>query len=85
MIYCKFASMKKKKSVAPKPPIDLLKRDKKVTVTFNEKEMNMMRSYLESNKISNQTRWIREVVMHYLWQKAEENYPTLFNENEIRK
>lgn len=45
----------------------------------------MMRTYLESNKISNQTRWIREVVMSYLWQKAEENYPTLFNENEIRK
>ena len=62
-----------------------LKRENKIAFSLNEKEFNMLRQYLESNKIENQSRWIREVVMGYLWQKAEDNYPSLFNEAEIRK
>jgi len=45
----------------------------------------MMRQYLEKHKIGNQSRWTREIVMSYLWKKAEEEYPMLFSENEIRK
>lgn len=88
IIYLKnrtFAKMKKRpaKKIEFKP--NSLKRENKITFSLNDKELNMMRQYLENNKIENQSRWIREVVMGYLWQKAEDNYPSLFNEAEIRK
>lgn len=76
--------MKKKQTLKPSVKIPL-KRENKATFTLNDKEFAMMRQYLDKHKIENQSRWIREVVMSYLWKKTEEDYPTLFNENEIRK
>ncbi|MFZ4456604.1 MAG: hypothetical protein ACOYOT_10310 [Bacteroidales bacterium] len=76
--------MKKKEPLKPSIKIPL-KRENKVTFSLNDKEFNMMRQYLDKHKIENQSRWMREVVMSYLWKKTEEDYPTLFNENEIRK
>lgn len=76
--------MKKKEPLKPSVKIPL-KRENKVTFSLNDKEFNMMRQYLDKHKIENQSRWMREVVMSYLWKKTEEDYPTLFNENEIRK
>ncbi|MDD2798842.1 MAG: hypothetical protein PHV20_09645 [Bacteroidales bacterium] len=75
----------KKKLPQKQPAKASLKRENKITFSLNEKEFNMMRQYLDKHKIENQSRWIREVVMSYLWKKTEEDYPTLFNENEIRK
>ena len=76
--------MKKREPLKPSIKVTL-KRENKVTFSLNEKEFNMMRQYLDKHKIENQSRWMREVVMSYLWKKTEEDYPTLFNENEIRK
>lgn len=76
--------MKKKPSLTPSVKLSL-KRENKANFTLNDKEYAMMKQYLEKHKIENQSRWIREVVMSYLWKKTEEDYPTLFNENEIRK
>jgi hypothetical protein len=75
----------KKKAPQCKSIKTILKRDNRIVFTLNEKELNMLRSYLDKNKIENQSRWIREVVMTHLWLKTEEQYPTLFNEHEMRK
>lgn len=77
--------MKKKIRLNTKPKKEILKREFKISFALNEKEYNMMRQYLGKHKIENQSRWAREVVMGYLWQKAENNYPSLFDESEIRK
>ncbi len=78
-------SMKKKISYKTDSKTLTLKRENKIAFSLNEKEYNMMRQYLDKHKIENQSRWVREVIMGYLWKKAEESYPTLFDESEIRK
>lgn len=77
--------MKKNSSGSQKNSSQSLKREHKISFTLNEKEYNMLRSYLEKHRISNQSAWAREQIMSYLWKKAEMEYPTLFNESEILK
>jgi len=77
--------MKKSKPNSSKANPQQLKREYKISFALNEKEYNMLRSYLTKHRISNQSAWVREQIMSYLWKKAEVEYPTLFNESEIRK
>ncbi|MDO5570633.1 MAG: hypothetical protein Q4F97_04110 [Bacteroidales bacterium] len=60
-------------------------RDFKVSFTLNEKEYNAVCRYLDKYKISNRNRWFRETILCHILQKMEENHPTLFSENEMRR
>ncbi|MEG1587621.1 MAG: hypothetical protein RR346_12190 [Bacteroidales bacterium] len=76
--------MKKK---AKSTPISdtVLQRDFRISFTMNEKEYNAVSRYLDKYKISNRNRWFRETILLHVLQKLEENHPTLFNENEMRR
>lgn len=75
-----------KKKVKPTPIADTaLQRDFRVSFSLNEKEYNAVCRYLDKYKISNRNRWFRETILLHVLQKLEENHPTLFNENEMRR
>ncbi|MCQ2051108.1 MAG: hypothetical protein MJY74_02760 [Bacteroidaceae bacterium] len=60
-------------------------RDKKLTVLLNEKELRLIEDYLKKYKISSRSKWIRETLILFILQKMEQDYPTLFSENEMRR
>ncbi|MDF9829975.1 hypothetical protein [Parabacteroides sp. PF5-6] len=57
----------------------------KVTFMLNDEEQRAVARYLERYKISNKSRWYRETVLSHILKVMEEDYPTLFNENEMRR
>ena len=44
-----------------------------------------MKRYLAKYKIVNKSRWYRETILAHVLKVLEEDYPTLFNENEMRR
>lgn len=57
----------------------------KVTFMFNDEEQKAVDRYLSRYKIDNKSRWYRETVLAHVLKMMEEDYPTLFNENEMRR
>ena len=74
-----------RKKITIKQPVEAMSRDFRVSFSLNEKEYNALNRYLDKYKISNKTRWMRETILMHVLQKLEENHPTLFNENEMRR
>ena len=60
-------------------------RNFKISVSLNEKEYNTVCRYIDKYKISDKNRWLRETILLHVLNKLEENHPTLFNENEMRR
>ncbi|WP_373457001.1 hypothetical protein [Parabacteroides sp. 52] len=52
---------------------------------LNEEEQKAVTRYLDRYKIKNKSRWYRETIMKHILKMMEEDYPTLFNENEMRR
>ena len=57
----------------------------KVTFMLNDEEYNAVKRYLAKYKIINKSRWYRETILYHILKTLEEDYPTLFNENEMRR
>ena len=51
----------------------------------SEEEYSLIDFYLKKYKIMNRSRWFRQVMIGHILKSFEENYPTLFNENEMRR
>ncbi|MGL5317715.1 MAG: hypothetical protein ACRC9Q_03345 [Bacteroidales bacterium] len=60
-------------------------RPHKILLSFNDKEYEMLCAHLKKHRIQNKTRWARETLLLHLWKKLEDNYPTLFDEIEVRQ
>ena len=60
-------------------------RTHRVTVTLNDEEYGIVMRYLSKYGITNKTRWCRETLLLHILKTLEEDYPTLFNENEMRR
>ena len=41
--------------------------------------------YLKKYKITNRSRWYRETIIGHVLKSMEQDYPTLFEENEMRR
>jgi hypothetical protein len=52
---------------------------------LNDDEQKAVERYLARYKIINKSRWYRETILSHILKTLEEDYPTLFNENEIRR
>ena len=52
---------------------------------MSEEEVRIEDCYLKKYKITNKARWLRETVLTFIHQKMEEDYPTLFNEHDMRR
>ena len=74
---------KKKKASAPSVK-DRLVRDKRMSITLNEKEYRVIERFFKEYKIRNKSKFLRDTIIRTVWQKLEESAPTLFSENEMR-
>lgn len=76
---------KKNDSIVIDKDNQLQQRDFRITISLNEKEYNAVNRYMDKYKINNRNRWLRETIVMHVLQKMEENHPTLFDENEMRR
>lgn len=60
-------------------------RTKKVVFTLADEEYELIDFYLKKYKISNRSRWYRETVLTHILKNMDKDYPTLFEENEMRR
>jgi hypothetical protein len=60
-------------------------RAHKVSFMLNDEERKTIERYLDKYKIVNKSRWYRETILIHILKTLEEDYPTLFNEHEMRR
>lgn len=75
--------MKKKNNKSNSPKQKL--RIKKIHFMVSEEEFALISYYLKKHKIKNRSRWLRRIIIGHILTHYEENYPTLFKENEMRR
>ena len=68
-----------------KVPASVPKRKQRMVCLMSEEEVRIVDSYLKKYKRTNKARWLRETVLTFIHQKMEEDYPTLFNEHDMRR
>jgi hypothetical protein len=61
------------------------KREHRIAFMLNDKEHNAIERHLRKYKIKNKSMWFRHTILAHVWKVMEEDYPTLFNENEMRR
>lgn len=76
--------MKKKISIKQVEQVKT-KREKRITCLVSEREDEIIENYLIKNKIKNKSTWMRETLLWFIYQQTEYNYPTLFNDHEMRR
>lgn len=60
-------------------------RNKHLNFSLNEKEYAVMSAYIKKYKIMNRSRWCRETIISHILKTLDKDYPTLFDENEMRR
>lgn len=60
-------------------------RTKKAEFMLSDEEYDLIQFYLKKYKITNRSRWFRETVIGHVLKNMEQDYPTLFEENEMRR
>lgn len=60
-------------------------RTKKAEFMLNDEEYDLIHFYLKKYKITNRSRWFRETVLNHVLRNMDQDYPTLFEENEMRR
>jgi hypothetical protein len=70
----------KKKSTQPKKT-----RERRVSFMMNDDEYSAVERYLSKYRITNKSNWYRTAILTHVLKMMEEDYPTLFKENEMRR
>ena len=65
-------------------PKEKLVRNKRLTITLNEKEFRVIERFFNEYKIKNKTKFVRDLLIRSVWEKLEANAPTLFSADEMR-
>lgn len=60
-------------------------REHRVSFMMNDDEYNAVERHLAKYKITNKSNWFRTTIITHVLKIMEEDYPTLFNENEMRR
>ena len=60
-------------------------RTKKAVFMLSDEEYNLIHFYLNKYKITNRSRWFRETILNHVLKNMEQDYHTLFEENEMRR
>lgn len=76
--------MKKTKNTATKPKTNPV-RHARLSCLVSEEELRIIDSYLRKYKIANKSRWMRETLLAFIHQNLDQDYPTLFNEHDMRR
>jgi len=61
-----------------------LVRNRVVSISLNDPEYKALLKYCTKYKITNRSRFIRESLMKSILTRMSEDYPTLFEEKEMR-
>lgn len=61
-----------------------LPRIHRVTLMFNDEEHKAIACFIRKYKITNKARWYRETILTHVIKTLVDDYPTLFDENEMR-
>jgi hypothetical protein len=69
----------KKNVVKEKKP-----RVHRVSFMLNEDEYKAIERHFKKYKVKTKSKWFRTIIMTEVWQKMSRDYPTLFNEEEMR-
>ncbi|MDR1339657.1 MAG: hypothetical protein LBK58_06360 [Prevotellaceae bacterium] len=62
-----------------------IKRTHRIAFMLNDTELGIIEQYLQKYRITNRSSWYRRTILSHIWKVMEEDYPTLFNENEMRR
>ena len=60
-------------------------RKQKMVCLMSDEEAKIVERYLSKYNITNKSRWLRESVLAFIYQNMEDDYPTLFNEHDMRR
>lgn len=60
-------------------------RTNHLNFSLNDEEYALVCSYIKKYKIANRSRWCRETIITHILKNLEQDYPTLFGENEMRR
>jgi len=60
-------------------------RDKQLYFSLSSEEFSLLSVYMKKYKISNKSRWLRETIIGHVLKNLDQDYPTLFDENEMRR
>lgn len=52
---------------------------------LSDEEQRIVDGYLKRYKISNKSRWYRETILSFIHKNMNDDYPTLFNEHDMRR
>ena len=77
--------MKKRGKCASKTSGLEVKRYRRLSCFLSEEELAYIDSYLRKNNITNRSRWIRETLFLFIHKDLNDNYPTLFDEHDMRR
>ncbi|MDR1224635.1 MAG: hypothetical protein LBL07_17420 [Tannerella sp.] len=82
--------MKEKQIIKGRQPEQKLpkkdaKREHRIAFMLNDTEYNAIEQYLRKYKITNKSNWYRRTILTHIWKIMRDDYPTLFNENEMRR
>ncbi len=61
-----------------------LKREITQTIRFNSREQSAINQYCEKFKVRNKARFMREAIITEILKKFDENYPTLWDDAQLR-
>jgi len=61
-----------------------LKREITQTIRFNTRENSAINQYCEKFKIRNKAKFMREAIITEILRKFDENYPTLWDDGQLR-
>ena len=60
-----------------------LKRINRHSILFNERELKAIEHYCDRFKVNNRSKFMREAIIGEVLKKFEENYPTLWEDQQL--
>lgn len=60
-------------------------RHARLTCLVSDDEMRIIDGYLQKYGIVNKSRWMRETLLAFIHRNLDHDYPTLFNEHDMRR
>ena len=60
-------------------------RHARLTCLVSDDEMRIIDAYLQKYGIENKSRWMRETLLAFIHRNLDHDYPTLFNEHDMRR
>lgn len=61
------------------------KRHQRIVCLISEEENELINKYLHRYQISNKSRWMREIILAFVYKNIDEDYPSLFGEHDMRR